>query len=498
MLNGFYTKQGFEVLKNDLKNEVFKYALIGSENKDDDFLDRILENINLDFETIKENIFLTDEISGVFFDDLGVLSFEISLKPIEKFLYAIALLNKDDVLIAFALSPKIYLTEGLESNVLIKIPISGEANTIIYKDSPYLTLNEFENFKNKGILKLFKEALPQLSIKVENDYIKTLELELLINQAKNDLNSLEKEQEQFNNIGKYDYFFSNVIPSNHVLLGKRYNALDYPLLFLKTLGLRNNHILDLSFKTPLPYMYAKGGNKAGENVLSSLPEISGSITVDRAHSLWGDGAFKGINPKDHFDVGRRWNTNNFYALEFKASYSSPIYGRSDEVEVNHNTYLEGIFAGEKTTSIDLNNEVSKLLEIFNQLEFIPLKAYEEKQNSSIPKDIKTLNLNEVFNYKSKAQNYYENYTNAINDINQYPFAYITEPLNYYDLEGEYIWEMVLYLNQKGIDYNNSLYDDYTKAINQINLLINETIPLQPKLKLINKTPLLKAISPNQQ
>ncbi|PAF41206.1 hypothetical protein [Helicobacter sp. 11S02596-1] len=214
-----------------------------------------------------------------------------------------------------------------------------------------------------------KEALDSASLENLKDSITALEkqiqekeekklleetMRLLEDFVSSELKTARKEIEETSKIGKVDYFYRKSLPPEYVPMGAMLDMKDYPLLWFYSLGINGNNG-GRYFKTPLPNLYAKGTTdpaQIGATGVSGLPNITGGV-FNIAESFcadgWTNGAFsKGGGGSNNTPNKVDWSCAG--SFDFNASRSSPIYGRTSDVEVNRVHFLQGIYAGESSSS----------------------------------------------------------------------------------------------------------------------------------------------------
>ncbi len=130
VLQAIPTENGLDVLSGTLKNTVTKYALLGATTHD-----------ATDIE-----VFHSATIESSYFDDNGVLTFQLNL-PIEtdfkEYLHKIVVLDDSDEVMIECATPKVALAKGVGGMVTLKAAVSGEAGEVVFKSSEYVTQSEF-------------------------------------------------------------------------------------------------------------------------------------------------------------------------------------------------------------------------------------------------------------------------------------------------------------------------------------------------------------------
>ncbi|KAA0257232.1 hypothetical protein FHQ18_11750 [Deferribacter autotrophicus] len=164
---GLPTDAGLSVLSSNLRENVKKFALYGTDSSDKSV------PISETATTLSLSSYLVGEfdVSQAYFDDNGVLTFECPI-PYEynstKWVSAIGLLYVDPgsgakTLVALASSAKFQKISGVGGTFVFKVPIAGDASTPIFKEQPYITDAQFASFINErdGVL---LEALSQAAL----------------------------------------------------------------------------------------------------------------------------------------------------------------------------------------------------------------------------------------------------------------------------------------------------------------------------------------------
>ncbi|PAF49215.1 hypothetical protein BKH41_03805 [Helicobacter sp. 12S02232-10] len=423
-------------LLEQIKNGITQAFFIGDSSIDWNAEEYLTANPN--YEDFKTKVFLTLPVRSAYYDENSNLCFEILLdyeSVYSEYIRAIAIGNESEIF-TLALTPKIQKIKGVGGTFVFKTNITGNNATMVFKTDHYIsetelnTLKEYLSHVQNDITNQISSARTEIQTELEakkseiDTQIKTLSdeiqltleplkdfkekfetlrkqvvLEMVDNYCNEEIARLTKQREEREQIGRKDYFYRNSLPNTHVPLGKTLKASDYPLLWYYTISTAGNDG-GLTFRLPAPNLYSQGTDnpkEVGQFRQSGLPNITGNIGVDRAHSLYGGGAFEPVDPKNHFDVGNRYYQDNYYGMRFDASRSSPVYGRSEDVDVSRNLYLEGIYAGkpldpEKKEYYEMLQRNSKYL--YEDLK--AKEAYEEtiketdKQNAITQKQIEEI------------------------------------------------------------------------------------------------------------
>ncbi len=129
VLQAIPTEHGLDVLSGTLKSTVTKYALWGATTHD----------------ATKISAFHSATIESSYFDDNGVLTFQLNL-PIEtdfkEYLHKIVVLDKSDKVVIECATPKVALAKGIGGMVTLKAAVSGEAGEVVFKSSEFVTKSE--------------------------------------------------------------------------------------------------------------------------------------------------------------------------------------------------------------------------------------------------------------------------------------------------------------------------------------------------------------------
>lgn len=337
ILNNTSAKEILEILKE--KNT--KAHFVGSKDSDDVELENKLQNPNITYDEIIPYAFINTDIRSAYFDKEGCLCFEVNLEYdfySDNTIYALCITSNESIFL-IAPTPKIKKLKGIGGTFVLKTAIKGGSAEMIFKADDYISQSEFEPFRAfvldyQGLLESFElEAKKKMLLLDLENYIDTQILT-----TKQHLNKKNK-------IGEKSYFYRNALPSDYVAMGSIVKRDEYPLLWYFTIGCNSNDGGEY-FAIPQAGMYSKGTPKMSEiGALgaSGLPNITGNLKGG-GDTLVGDGVFRN-NGRTYWtwSGGKGWDGNN--AVNFDASNSSSIYGRSEDVEVNRVHYLEGIYAG---------------------------------------------------------------------------------------------------------------------------------------------------------
>ncbi len=127
-LTAIPTEFGLNVLSSELKDTATQYALLGATTHNE-----ATENLA---------VFHQAEIDSSYFDEYGVLTFEVNLpvaQNFEKYMYTINILDEQDNIIISVDTPKTALVTGIGGIVVIKAAVMGAAGEIIFRAHDYIT-----------------------------------------------------------------------------------------------------------------------------------------------------------------------------------------------------------------------------------------------------------------------------------------------------------------------------------------------------------------------
>lgn len=332
---------GSKEILDTIKEQNTKALFIGSSNPNDEILEKELTDPNITLEELKKRTFIETSIRRAYFDEEGCLAFEVNLDyeiSSENTIYALAIVSSSSVF-SLSLTPKIKKMQGVGGTFIIKTSIEGNDGEMVFKSDDCISEAEFEPFRN--FVNNFDALLSSFKIKARLK-IALLELE---NYLDEEIGNIKSEMDKERNIGKKEYFYRNSLPSDYVEMGSCLKRDEYPLLWYFTLGCVGNDGGEY-FYIPIGGAYSKGAENIGDVGVfkqSGLPNIAGDLKGG-GDNLSGDGVFRNTgNATWTWSGGHGWSGPNKVRLD--ASTSSPIYGRSEDVEVNRVHYLEGIYAG---------------------------------------------------------------------------------------------------------------------------------------------------------
>lgn len=337
ILNHISSKEILEIIKE--KNT--KALFVGSSNPNDESLEEKLQNPNISYEELLSYAFIHTDVRRAYFDEEGCLAFEVNLDyeiSSENTIYALAIVSSSSVF-SLSLTPKIKKMQGVGGTFIIKTSIEGNDGEMVFKSDDCISEAEFEPFRTftlnfQSLLEAFEfEARKKMLLLDLENYLDT------------QIITIKQDLDKKNKIGEKSYFYRNSLPSDYVEMGSCLKRDEYPLLWYFTLGCNGNDGGEY-FYIPIGGAYSKGAENIGDVGVfkqSGLPNIVGNI-YGGGDNLSGDGVFRNTgNATWTWSGGHGWSGPNKVRLD--ASTSSPIYGRSEDVEVNRVHYLEGIYAG---------------------------------------------------------------------------------------------------------------------------------------------------------
>ena len=114
------TEEGLSLLKQALYDQIKKFSLVDDEG----------------------NIYYTAPVHSVYFDDNGVLTVSC-IVPVEEHFTAwnkaIQIETEDGVVIAGVETPAIQFVKGIGGEIPVKLTVSGEPATVVFKSEDYIT-----------------------------------------------------------------------------------------------------------------------------------------------------------------------------------------------------------------------------------------------------------------------------------------------------------------------------------------------------------------------
>lgn len=177
MINAITTKDGLEILKSEYKSKVADFILIGAVQNNDEELNTILQKENLSFNEISNRIFYKNSITRSYYDEKGVLTFDLDLDAATNFshyTYAIGLISSIEnktTLISYSLTPKIAFIKGVGGSFIYKVEITGEAGEIVLKTSNYLTKIELAEYLKPIVKALSENYCKSIVLNIKNEGI---------------------------------------------------------------------------------------------------------------------------------------------------------------------------------------------------------------------------------------------------------------------------------------------------------------------------------------
>lgn len=152
-VSGLPTNNGISILTNNLREDVKKFVLFGTANSGD----TINFNETSTLSSLSGYLVGKFDISRAYFDENGTLVFECPI-PYEfnnlKWIGCAGLVyvdptNGSETLVAVSAMPRFQKTTGIGGTIHYKVPIAGEASTVIFEDMPYVTREELDVLMNE-------------------------------------------------------------------------------------------------------------------------------------------------------------------------------------------------------------------------------------------------------------------------------------------------------------------------------------------------------------
>jgi hypothetical protein len=138
-----------DIIKDKLLGDAKKFILIGSHNIENKVLDDLIASNSFTYEDISNYVYFEDEIHSSYFDNDGNLTINLIL-PIEEdfkqWSYALTVITEDRKLLATTALMKMQLARNIGGEQTVKIAVSGEAGTVNFKATDYVTWSEAEQF----------------------------------------------------------------------------------------------------------------------------------------------------------------------------------------------------------------------------------------------------------------------------------------------------------------------------------------------------------------
>ncbi len=152
-VSGLPTNQGISILSNELRGQVKKFCLFGTNSSGE----VISFNETSTLSSLSAYLVGKFEISRAYFDDNGTLTFECPI-PYDfnntKWIGSAGLIyidptNGNETLVAISSMPRFQKTAGIGGTIHYKVPIAGSASTVIFEDMPYVTRQELDVVLNE-------------------------------------------------------------------------------------------------------------------------------------------------------------------------------------------------------------------------------------------------------------------------------------------------------------------------------------------------------------
>lgn len=141
-LIAYMTDEGVELVKQELYDGIKKFSLVD----------------------VDDAVYYTADVHSVYFDTEGILTASIVIPKEDDFSSLnrkIFLLNEDDDVVFIVETAMIQFIKGIGGIQEVKITVSGEPATLVFKNDDYTTDAEFEIFKSQFDNYLTKEELTQ-------------------------------------------------------------------------------------------------------------------------------------------------------------------------------------------------------------------------------------------------------------------------------------------------------------------------------------------------
>jgi hypothetical protein len=144
-----------------LQSGVNSFAVIGSSQFDNAILDGLLNAKTSGYAQIEPYILAELPIESAWFDERGVLTFNLMLPyaaDYSAYIYGLALLygeGAQKTIVSIAKTPKIAKVAGLGGTFVYKVAVLGEAGQIVFKTQDWATTAELEfsvDFQNLSII----------------------------------------------------------------------------------------------------------------------------------------------------------------------------------------------------------------------------------------------------------------------------------------------------------------------------------------------------------
>lgn len=136
------TQEGLNILNSELRDKVKNFVLIGSDTHDLTALDELLNQDVVTYTEIEPYIFFDDVIESSYYDDDGVLTFNLII-PVDEdlgsYTYGVGIITDDNKLVSLTKTPKIVPIKGIGGAFIVKVAVKGNAGEIVFKKSDYIT-----------------------------------------------------------------------------------------------------------------------------------------------------------------------------------------------------------------------------------------------------------------------------------------------------------------------------------------------------------------------
>lgn len=123
---------GINIIKNELYEKIKKFTLV-DENSEE---------------------YYTNDIHSVYFDENGILTATVIIPKIDDFKVFnkyVYLKTLDDLIVCVVETAPIQFLKGIGGVQEIKITVSGEPSSVIFKNNEYFTADEFEQYKQNFV-----------------------------------------------------------------------------------------------------------------------------------------------------------------------------------------------------------------------------------------------------------------------------------------------------------------------------------------------------------
>ncbi|WP_104758192.1 hypothetical protein [Helicobacter salomonis] len=180
MIHGIPTDKGLEILNSELKKTANTFALVGAPSPEQEQLDRLVGRdpatgkeaytSDLEYSAIEDHIYHRGDIDIAYYDEEGLLTFEINLGNLntDQYLFGCLILGNDNAVIVVIPLPKLILSAEVGGVLTIKFAIKGgNPGEIIFLNRDFPSYAEWEVFK-KSFTQDFNARIEQMNaIKAE-------------------------------------------------------------------------------------------------------------------------------------------------------------------------------------------------------------------------------------------------------------------------------------------------------------------------------------------